>query len=169
MSTTATGTPTTTAPVDGIPPHRAASRRARRTRRRLLVVGLILVAAVGLLLYKGLTSAIVYFKTADQALQDRASLGNSTFQIEGVVVPRSVHTAGFGSVDFAIRSADVTVAVHNEGTPPSLFRGDVPVVLVGHFAGASNLFESDQILVKHSNQYIAAHPNRVRAPNGSVR
>ena len=36
-----------------------------------------------------------------------------------------------------------------------------------HFVGASNRFASDQILVKHSNVYIAAHPNRVRASNGT--
>ncbi len=30
-------------------------------------------------------------------------------------------------------------------------------------------FVSDQILVKHSSNYIAAHPGRVTAPNGSKR
>jgi len=145
------------------------ARRSRRTRHRLLIVGVILAAAIGFLLYKGLTSAIVYFKTADQAVADRGQLGNSTFQIEGVVVARSVHSAGSSAVDFAIRSNGVTVAVHNTGSPPALFQANIPVVLVGHFIGGSDRFSSDEILVKHSNSYIAAHPSRVRAPNGSTR
>jgi hypothetical protein len=44
------------------------------------------------------------------------------------------------------------------------------VVVVGHVAAAdSPTFVSDQIMVKHSADYIAAHPARVKAPNGSVR
>jgi cytochrome c-type biogenesis protein CcmE len=41
------------------------------------------------------------------------------------------------------------------------------VIAVGHFQG--NAFVSDQILVKHSSTYIAQHPSRVTAPNGSKR
>jgi cytochrome c-type biogenesis protein CcmE len=40
-------------------------------------------------------------------------------------------------------------------------------VVVGHFVGASNLFSSDEIMVKHSAQYIADHPNRVKPSSGS--
>jgi hypothetical protein len=41
--------------------------------------------------------------------------------------------------------------------------------VVGHFVGTTDRFASDQILVKHSNSYIAAHPNRVKALNGTTR
>ena len=57
--------------------------------------------------------------------------------------------------------------VDNTGSPPELFQPDIPVIAVGHFSGAS--FVSDQILVKHSANYIAAHPGRVTAPNGTKR
>ena len=57
--------------------------------------------------------------------------------------------------------------MHNIGSPPQLFQANIPVIAVGHFAG--NLFASDQILVKHSSNYIAQHPTRVTAPNGSKR
>ena len=52
------------------------------------------------------------------------------------------------------------------GQPPQLFQPDIPVVLVGHFAGP--VFASDQILVDHTSQYIAKYPSRVTAPNGSI-
>lgn len=124
---------------------------------------------MGFLLYKGVTSAFVYFKTAQEALGSRAQLGNSTFQLEGVVVPGSiVFTNNSTFVRFSISSGKTRVHVENRGTPPQLFQANIPVVLVGHFVGASNVFSSDQILVKHSNQYIAAHPNRVRALDGKI-
>jgi len=59
--------------------------------------------------------------------------------------------------------------VTNTGSPPQLFQPGIPVIVVGHFVGASDRFVSDQILVKHSNSYIAAHPNRVKALNGTTR
>jgi cytochrome c-type biogenesis protein CcmE len=128
------------------------------------VVGIVLLAAIGFVLYKGLTSALVYFKTANEAVADRAQLGNSTFQLEGIVVRGSVRQLGGGRVAFTVEGGGASVPVVNTGEPPQLFRAGIPVVVVGHFVGTSNEFASDQILVKHSNQYIAAHPGRVTVP-----
>ena len=147
----------------------ARSPEQRRQRRRLGAVGVVILAAIGLLVYKGLTTAIVYFKTTNEAVAQRASLGDSTFQLEGTVVAGSVRTGAGGVVRFAVAGGGKTIEVTNSGNPPHLFRAGIPVVLVGHFVGTSYAFASSQILVKHSNQYIAAHPNRVKATNGSTR
>jgi cytochrome c-type biogenesis protein CcmE len=48
-----------------------------------------------------------------------------------------------------------------------MFRPGLPVVVVGHFVGNSDGFASDQIMVKHSQQYIAAHPGRVKVVSKS--
>lgn len=138
------------------------SPEQRRQRRRLSVVGVVIVAAIGFLLYKGLTTAIVYFKTTNEAVAQRAQLGDSTFQLEGTVVQGTVRSNGRGTVAFAITGGGKLIHVVNSGSPPQLFRPGIPVVVVGHFVGAGDDFASDQILVKHSNQYIAAHPNRVK-------
>lgn len=138
-------------------------RRQQNNSRRLAIAGVIIVAALGFLVFKGLTSAIVFFKTANEALVDRAQLGNSTFQLEGTVVHGTVRKVRADEVSFAIRQGGKTIEVDNRGDPPQLFRPGLPVVVVGHFVGSSDLFSSDQIMVKHSQQYIAEHPNRVRA------
>ncbi|HVB06929.1 MAG TPA: cytochrome c maturation protein CcmE [Acidimicrobiales bacterium] len=151
------------------PPPPAAPRGRSALRRRLIVVFVVLLGAMGFLLYKTLTSAVVYFKTADQAIAARASLGSSTFDIEGVVVKGSLVTTDDALRAFTISSGRARVRVENAADPPQLFTPNVPVVLVGHFEAHSDVFDSVQILVKHSNSYIAAHPGRVRAPNGSVR
>lgn len=146
------------------------ARPAPRGRGRFIVVCLLLAAAVGVLLYKGLLSSLDYFDTVDQALSHRASIGTSSIRLEGVVVPGSVRTTAVGA-NFSIAGADGrTVIVENQGSPPQLFQPKIPVVVVGHFTTrTSNVFSSNQIMVKHSATYVAAHPNRVRAPNGSVR
>jgi len=142
----------------------AQQRRRRRSIRRLLVVGVVLACALGFLAYKMLTSALEYFETANQAVAHRALLGNSTFQIEGVVVPGTVvHATGSDIVRFVIVSDGVHVPVTNTGLPTQLFKPGVPVVLVGHFVGTTDAFASDQILVKHSNSYVAEHPGRISA------
>ncbi|MGA2528716.1 MAG: cytochrome c maturation protein CcmE [Acidimicrobiales bacterium] len=151
---------------------KAPSPEQRRQRRRLGVVGLVIVAAIGFLVFKGITSAIVFFKTANEAVAQRVALGNSTFQLEGMVLPGTVHTvrAQAGTrVSFVVESSGVKVAVTNTGSPPQLFQPGIPVIVVGHFVGSSDRFASDQILVKHSNSYIAAYPNRVKALNGTKR
>ena len=153
---------------------RAASRDVagvhRETRLRLRLVFSVVALAIGFLLYKTLSGAVTYFKTVDQALSSRTELGNADFQLEGVVLAHSITHPHPTTVDFVIGGAQHRqISVTNFGAPPELFQANIPVVLVGHFVGTSDHFQSDQILVKHSNSYIAAHPARVRAPNGSVR
>lgn len=145
---------------------RSVKRRtlpSKRNARRAWVAVAVVVVAIGFLLYKGLGNSLVYFRTVAGAVHDRAQLGNSVFRLEGVVVPGSIHTTGTG-VDFAVEAQNVSVEVHDSANPPQLFQPNIPVVLVGHFSG--NIFLSDQIMVKHSSSYIAAHPDRVATLNG---
>lgn len=154
------------APDAGPPPAARAVPAARKHTVRYAVVGLVLVGALAFLLMKGLGSALNFYLPADQAVAQKATLGDKTFNLEGVVAPGSIHSTKDG-VNFVVTSGAVQVAVHNSSSPPELFQPDIPVIAVGHFRG--DVFVSDQILVKHSSTYIAAHPSRVEAPNGSKR
>lgn len=146
------------------------SRPAPRARGRFALVVALLCAAVSLLLYEGLLSSLNYFYTVDEALAHRATLGTTGLRLEGLVVPHTVHQTRLGAT-FEIAGQDGrTVEVVNTGTPPQLFQPDIPVVVVGHFTSATSMvFDSNQILVKHTANYIAKNPQRVKAPNGSVR
>ena len=138
----------------------------RQVRPRYLVAGAVLVAAFGFLLVKGLGSSLNYFDTVDQAMAQKATLGTQTFRLEGLVQPGTVHRTAAG-VDFVASGSKYKVDVVNTGNPPQLFQPDIPVVVVGHFEG--DVFVSNQIIVDHSAQYIEEYPNRVKAPNGTVR
>ena len=136
----------------------ASPERRATNQRRWLVVGLVVAAALGFLLFKGLGDATLYFRTADEAMAQRQSLGTRRFRIEGTVVPGTVRQTG-QQVDFNIESKGVVVPVSHTGDPPELFKPGIPVVLEGHFQG--DTFASDRIMVKHSEDYIAKHPSRV--------
>jgi len=159
------------APVESAPaaPAQLPARTARRGGLRVWIPLGCIVAALGVLGILGVSSSLDFFDTVDQAVAHKAALGTSVFRLEGVVAPGTIHGTARGTT-FDLKGSTVTVHVVNTGTPPALFQPNIPVVVVGHFASsASFTFDSDQILVKHSSSYIAAHPGRVVAPNGSVR
>ncbi len=162
--TTAPPAPPAAAPTPAPPSPERGLGAARRVR--YVVVGAVLVGSLVFLLVKGLGSALDFYLPADQAIAQQASLGNRTFNLEGVVAPGSIHPTPVG-VDFVVTAGATHLAVDNTGSPPQLFQSGIPVIAVGHFDGP--VFVSDQILVKHSANYIAQYPGRVTAPNGSKR
>ena len=154
---------------DDVPPRpvlRSGPPRQRRSKKRLYLAGAVVVIAIGFLIYKGVTSAFVYFKTADQAIADRASSATRPSTSKGPSSrARSTGVPGRRLVRDLLPNK-TTVTVDNTAVPPDLFQAGVPVVLVGHFIGLSETFASEQILVKHSNQYKAQYPSRVRSNSG---
>ena len=129
-------------------------------QRRGAILLVVAIVVAGVLLWQGLANATVYFKTADEAVAQRVKLGDKRFRLEGLVKAGSVHEVG-NAVEFVvIGNHGAEVAVHHEGDPPQLFRANVPVVLEGHFRGTT--FQSDRILVKHSEDYREEHKDRVK-------
>jgi cytochrome c-type biogenesis protein CcmE len=128
------------------------------TRNRLWIAGIAIMLALGFLVVRGLGDATVYFRTADEAVAQKASLGDRRIRVEGDVVAGSVHEVN-GTVEFTITSKGVEVPVVHHGDPPELFKPGIPVVIEGRFQG--DVFDSDRILVKHSETYVADHPDRV--------
>ena len=122
------------------------------------MAAVIIVGALGFLIERGLANAIDYYLTANQAVAQRAQLGDKDFRIQGTVMPgvRQVGT----TLQFAITSHNVDVKVVSTGTPGQLFRVGMPVVLDGHWQG--NVYSSFQIMVQHGSTYVEAHPAQVQ-------
>ena len=154
---------------DGVIAQPLPRRRLLGSRRRQIIAGVVILAALVFLAVQGLSNATIYFKTADQAVAGKASLGSKVFRIEGTVdndVTRSGQTVRFG-----LTANGVTVPIVDTQSPPELFKPGIPVVLEGHWQGA--VYASDRIMVKHTASYTEAHPDRVKgqpappAPAGS--
>jgi cytochrome c-type biogenesis protein CcmE len=141
----------------------APRRRAPSSKRRKIgvsVVLAVLLAAMAIILFEGLSNATMYFYNADEAVAKKTSLEDKRFRLQGQVVPGTVRDTG-ETVDFDVTFNGVTVAVQNQGSPPELFQEGIPVVLEGKWQG--DVFASDRILVKHTSEYKAANPGRVPA------
>lgn len=142
-----------TAPAPRVRPAAPAT-----TRLRVAAVIAVVVAAIAFLAVKGLGDATVYFKTADEAVAERETLGDRRFRIEGAVVTDSVRQSG-DQVEFDIINAGEVVHVRHAGDPPELFKPGIPVVLEGRWQGSH--YASDRIMVKHTSEYREQNPERV--------
>lgn len=119
----------------------------------------LLALAAGFVLYQALTSARVFFLNVDEAVAQRSSLGDETFQIQGTVVTEPDVVDG-GSLVFTISYGGEDAVVRHVGAEPSsLFRLGQPIVAEGRWDG--DAFQSTQILVKHSEEYVEDNPSRV--------
>ena len=127
------------------------SGSARRRRSPWAYVALaVVVVGIGVVAYQALTSASLYFYNADEAVAQRDELGDKRFRLQGTVLD-DVESTDDG-VTFTVMFNDVEVPVAHAGDPPELFEPGIPVVLEGHFATTGAEFESDAILVKHSER-----------------
>ena len=130
-----------------------------RSRLRLGIVIALVCGAIAFLLVQGLGNATTYFRNADEAVADREDLGTKPFRLQGTVV--DVARSEGGATVFDVEYHCVKVAVHHEGDPPQLFRKGVPVVLEGHFTEGSDVFESNRIMVRHTEEYRTEERDRL--------
>jgi cytochrome c-type biogenesis protein CcmE len=130
-------------------------------RRSLWAYGILAVVliAVGVVAYQGLTSASLYFYNADEAVDQRDTLGDKRIRIQGTVQDDVATTTN--GVTFTISFNGVDVPVVHDGDPPQLFEPGIPVVLEGRWATDAEPFLSDEILVKHDEQYEEDNGDRI--------
>ncbi len=132
---------------------------APRSRLRLGIVIALVCGAIAFLLVQGLGNATSYFKNADEALADRDDLGTSRLRLQGTVVDEA--RADGGTTRFTVEYHCARVSVAHTGDPPDLFRRGVPVVLEGRFEEGSDVFASDRIFVRHTEEYRTEERDRL--------
>jgi cytochrome c-type biogenesis protein CcmE len=124
---------------------------------------LVVVMAVGaVVVVRALDDASLFFRNADEAVDQRPDLGTSRFRLQGLVVPGSVESYP-GGVAFDVGFNGVVVPVEHSGDPVELFDDGIPVVLEGRWSGtnANAVYLSDRMLVKHDENYVADNGTRV--------
>ena len=135
--------------------------------RNVVIIGVLLVV-MGFVLFQALTSARVFFLNVDEAVAQRSDLTGQTFQMQGTVVSED-GVDEVGALLFELAFGDERASVRHVGDEPSnLFALGEQVVVEGHWDGT--VFQSHQILVKHSEEYVEENPDRVdyELPEGTV-
>jgi cytochrome c-type biogenesis protein CcmE len=128
--------------------------RKKRLRWRYVAV-LALCAGAIIWMLVLLSHNVVFFKTVSQAEKDKTHDKTRVFRIGGGVVPGSIHQLNDGAT-FVLTEGGATVTVRHTGAEPELFKDCAPVVANGHWDPVvANTFDSDQILIKHGNDYKA--------------
>jgi cytochrome c-type biogenesis protein CcmE len=140
---------------------------APRPRRRWAawVLGAALVLGFGFVVLKMLDEATLYFYNADEAVERRDELGDDRFRLQGAVVPGTIVDTPTG-VTFTVVFDGAQVDVEHTGSPPELFQEGMPVVLEGRWAG--EVYESDEILVKHDEVYVEENSGRLDEADSQV-
>jgi cytochrome c-type biogenesis protein CcmE len=137
-----------------------APRRRRRRLPTYLVLGGLLVVS-GFLVVKALGSASTFYRNVDEAVAQKDSIGTKRFRLQGTVAPCTIERTGDG-VSFAVTYNGVEIPVHHVGDPPEMFKEDQAVLLEGQFdSDGTDTFDSDLMIVKHSEVYKAKESERL--------
>lgn len=130
----------------------------RRSYRNWVIMG-GLAAVLGFVLYQALTSARVYYLNVDEAVARRTELGSQNLRIQGEVVQIDGTDAN-GALNFTLQFGGAQARVQHVGDDPSnLFAVGQKAVIDGHWAG--DVFQSNQILMKHDESYVEDNPGRL--------
>jgi cytochrome c-type biogenesis protein CcmE len=141
----------------------APGRRRRRTWPAAVVLALVLIAGA-IILFQGLSNASVYFCNANEVGHRSDCAVGKRFRVQGTVDQGSVARTPDGMTDFTISYGGATIPIHYQGEPGGIFKEGIPVVVEGRM-GTDGVFAGDRVLVKHTEQYIAQNPDRVKDYN----
>jgi cytochrome c-type biogenesis protein CcmE len=123
----------------------------------LVAGGTLAVLALG-----GMGQNLVYYWTPTEMLAQGNKAYGATIRLGGLVQPGSIHwDAHHTELTFRVASDmspnSPSVLVKAQETPPQMFREGIGVVVEGTF-DRSQVFTSNRLMVKHSNEYRPPKP-----------
>jgi cytochrome c-type biogenesis protein CcmE len=123
-------------------------------RRTWMAIGLVaIVGALVLLVAGGLRDNIVYFLTPTELAARGSEVYDAPLRLGGQVKPNTVEwNVDSGVLRFVITDGETDVPVLSSGAPPTLFSEGIGVVVEGAYR-EDGVFRSNNVMVKHSNEY----------------
>ena len=94
----------------------------------------------------------IYYYTTTEA-NYLSSTSDERIKLGGFVVSNSVKKGELGATEFLITDGNVTMKISFDGFIPELFQDEMGVILDGYFS--DDVFYSDDMLVKHDNEYVS--------------
>ena len=119
---------------------------------KYLIGALLILGALGYLIFGGLSQSLTYFITPSEYFQNPAKYAGKRVRLGGLVKPGTVRfNRDTLELRFVLTDGVAEVPVEHHGTPPALFKERQGVVVEGRFKGQT--FVGDTLLVKHSETY----------------
>ena len=115
----------------------------------LIFVGIFIIIFASIRIAS--TNTIYYYTTTEANYL--SSTSDERIKLGGFVVSNSVKKGELGATEFLITDGNVTMKISFDGFIPELFQDEMGVILDGYFS--DDIFYSDDMLVKHDNEYIS--------------
>jgi len=132
-------------------------------KKRLMAVVAVMVAAgaLGWVSMSDLGDNLVYYWSPTELMANQGKAKGAVVRLGGMVVEGTFDwNPDAQTATFDITDGTETVHVNSTGNPPQMFREGIGVVVEGELDG-NEVFQTEKIMVKHSNEY--------EAPEGEVR
>ena len=114
----------------------------------LFGISLIVFASV-----KIASNNTIYYYTTSEAIENITEISFERIKLGGFVVSESVSKGSIDETNFEITDGNKTIKIVFDGFIPELFQDEMGVILDGYFE--NNIFYSDDMLVKHDNEYVS--------------
>lgn len=132
---------------------RPVPRQRPRGNLRFVVAGLVIVAAIGYMIYAAMQSGAEYYLTASEVKAMGEKAIGQPIKVGGRVVDGSVqHEKGANSVAFALADEKQSLQVAYTGVIPDSFQPNVDVIVEGKM-GADGTFKASNLLAKCASKY----------------
>ena len=123
-------------------------------KKRYLVGGVIVVLAVGYLLYISFGSAVTYYVTVNELLEKGYETYDTNIRVRGKVVDGSIEwNAKKLELRFAIAEGSATLPVIYKGAKPDGFKAGADIVVEGKYH-SDKVFRASTILMKCPSKYV---------------
>ena len=121
-------------------------------RKRFVIAALIVVAAVGALIYIGVRGSSMYYMTLAELKAHADTVYGDKIRLGATVVDGSIQSSADGVTRFVVTDGTNTLPVSYGGGLPDTFEDGADVVLQGRLA-PSGTFEASSLLTKCPSKY----------------
>jgi cytochrome c-type biogenesis protein CcmE len=124
---------------------------------KIAVTSVVLVAALGGLLYTTLAEGTEYYKHVDEVLNDPSAWQGKRLQLHGFVsdLRQRPNTLDYR---FQVQNNGKTITASYTGVVPDNFKNGAEVVLKGQLHGDGFAVEANGVMAKCPSKYNAAAP-----------
>ena len=117
---------------------------------------IFILLGVSLIIYSSIQIAsnnTIFYFTTSEAFENNDLSESERLKLGGFVVSDSVAKTNNAETRFTVTDGNKIVTIIFDGFIPDLFQEEMGVILDGYFQ--NEIFYSDDMLVKHDNEYIS--------------